>query len=85
MRFSNDNAYPQFDSKNGACGMAIKLSGVPGEKLLSGRDHNGGQDFVMLDRPVFFIRDVVEYRQNLAVQVGGKKALTLFPNWNPTS
>lgn len=31
VRFSNGNAYPQFDSKNDARGMAIKLLDVPGE------------------------------------------------------
>lgn len=85
VRFSNGNAYPQFDSKNDARGMAIKLLDVPGEKLLPGRGHDGEQDFVMFNQPVFFIRDIAEYRQNFAAQADGKKALAFFPNWNPTS
>lgn len=85
VRFSNGNAYPQFDSKNDARGMAIKLLDVPGEKLLPGRGHDGEQDFVMFNRPVFFIRDIAEYRQNFAAQADGKKALAFFPNWNPAS
>ncbi|HCL3930887.1 TPA: catalase family protein, partial [Pseudomonas aeruginosa] len=85
VRFSNGNAYPQFDSKNDARGMAIKLLDVPGEKLLPGRGHDGEQDFVMFNQPVFFIRDIAEYRQNFAAQADGKKALAFFPNWNPAS
>ncbi len=65
--------------------MAIKLLDVPGEKLLPGRGHDGEQDFVMFNQPVFFIRDIAEYRQNFAAQADGKKALAFFPNWNPTS
>ncbi|QLC72581.1 catalase family protein [Pseudomonas sp. LPB0260] len=83
MRLSNGNAYPQFDRTRDARGMAIKLLGVPGEKLMEGARHDDEQDFVMFNHPVFFVRDVAEYRSNFAAQADGKKALAFFPSWDP--
>lgn len=83
IRLSNGNAYPQFDSIRDARGMAIKLLDVPGKQLLSGQQDRGEQDFVMFDHPNFFIRDVAEYRQNIAAQAEGKKILAFFPGKDP--
>ncbi|MBS7660335.1 catalase family protein [Pseudomonas lalucatii] len=85
MRLSNGNAYPQFDRIRDARGMAIKLLAVPGEKLMAGAAHKDEQDFVMFNHPVFFVRDVAEYRSNFAAQADGKKALAFFPSWDPRS
>ena len=41
--------------------MAIKLLGVPGEKLLEDEKDATTQDFVLIDNPVFFIRNVADY------------------------
>lgn len=83
MRLSNGNAYPQFDSARDARGMAVKLLDVPGEKLLSSKATAGDQDFVMFNHPVFFIRDVAEYKQNFAAQAAGNKVGAFFPSWDP--
>ncbi|SIS21387.1 Catalase [Aquipseudomonas alcaligenes] len=83
MRLSNGNAYPQFDSARDARGMAIKLLDVPGDKLLSSKATAGNQDFVMFNHPVFFVRDVAEYKQNFAAQADGSKILAFFPSWDP--
>lgn len=83
VRFSNGNAYPQFDAARDARGMAIKLLDVPGQKLMPGMGHDGEQDFVMFNHPVFFVRDVAEYRQNFAAQANGQKVLAFFPGWDP--
>lgn len=80
VRFSNGNAYPQFDATRDARGMAIKLLDVPGTKLMPGRGHDSEQDFVMFNHPVFFVRDVAEYRQNFAAQASGQKVLAFFPS-----
>lgn len=56
VRFSNGAALD--DRKGDAHGMAIKLFDVSGEKLLEPCDTH---DFVLLDHPVFFIRNVTEY------------------------
>jgi catalase len=85
MRLSNGNAYPQFDRARDARGMAIKLLEVPGEKLMKSPTHAGEQDFVMFNHPVFFVRDVAEYRSNFAAQADGKKALAFLPSWDPRS
>ncbi len=83
MRLSNGNAYPQFDRVRDARGMAIKLLDVPGDKLVPDPAHAREQDFVMFNHPVFFVRDVAEYKQNFAAQADGKKVLAFFPGWDP--
>ena len=83
IRLSNGNAYPQFDSIRDARGMAIKLLDVPGKQLLSDRQGRIEQDFVMFNHPNFFVSDVAEYRQNVAAQADGKKAMAFFPGWDP--
>ena len=83
MRLSNGNAYPQFDSARDARGMAIKLLDVPGDKLLSSKATAANQDFVMFNHPVFFVRDVAEYKQNFAAQASGQKIQAFFPSWDP--
>ncbi|MBE7374314.1 catalase family protein [Pseudomonas lopnurensis] len=85
VRLSNGNAYPQFDRIKDARGMAVKLLDVPGEKLTADPRHAGEQDFVMFNHPVFFVRDVAEYRSNFAAQAQGKKALAFFPSADPRS
>jgi catalase len=85
MRLSNGNAYPQFDRIKDARGMAIKLLDVPGAKLTDDPRHAGDQDFVMFNHPVFFVRDVAEYRSNFAAQAQGKKILAFFPSADPHS
>ncbi|TBU97705.1 catalase family protein [Phytopseudomonas dryadis] len=85
MRLSNGNAYPQFDRVRDARGMAIKLLEVPGAKLLNSPRNSQEQDFVMFNHPVFFVRDVAEYKSNFAAQADGKKVLAFFPSWDPRS
>lgn len=85
IRLSNGNAYPQFDRVRDARGMAIKLLDVPGDKLIADPAHAREQDFVMFNHPVFFVRDVAEYKQNFAAQADGKKVLAFFPGWDPRS
>jgi catalase len=42
-------------------GMAIKLMGVEGEMAIDDPSHKGEQDFVLINNPTFFIRDVQGY------------------------
>ena len=52
----------QWDDRKGDIhGMAIKLVGVAGEKLLEAEKAEQTQDFVPADHPVFFIRDLADY------------------------
>lgn len=62
IRFSNGNADPERpDVKGDARGMAIKLMGVPGTKLLPAESTALTQDFIMINHPVFFIDDPQDY------------------------
>lgn len=59
VRFSNGGE--RNESGKDAHGMAIKLIGVAGPKLLEDERDATTQDFVLLDSPTFFIRDAVDY------------------------
>ena len=59
VRFSNGKGWD--DRLGDAHGMAIKLLGVPGEKLLEDEKDATTQDFVLFDNPVFFIKNVADY------------------------
>jgi hypothetical protein len=62
IRFSNGSGDPTHaDIKRDARGMAIKVLGVPGKKLLDDEAHATTQDFVMINHPVFFATDPVRY------------------------
>jgi hypothetical protein len=61
IRFSNGSADSQDDHSGDARGMAIKIMGVAGPKLLSDEASASTQDFVMMNSPVFFIRDAAGY------------------------
>ncbi|HWY21191.1 MAG TPA: catalase family protein [Candidatus Acidoferrum sp.] len=65
IRFSSGNEYPQPDSTPDARGMAIKIMGVEGKKLLEedGLPPASTQDFALMNATQFFIRDIEEYNQ----------------------
>ena len=59
IRFSNGSQ--EDDRQADVHGMAIKLTGVGGEKILEGEADATTHDFVLADKPVFFIRNTAEY------------------------
>jgi hypothetical protein len=59
VRFSNGREVD--DTKPDVHGMAIKLTGVPGRKVLESEATATTHDFILADKPVFFIRDTDEY------------------------
>jgi hypothetical protein len=62
IRFSNGSSDPtRADIKRDARGMAIKVLGVPGKKLLEDEDDAMTQDFIMINHPVFFATDPARY------------------------
>jgi catalase len=63
IRYSSGDTRIQPDSVKDARGMAVKLMGVPGEKLLADERDADTQDFVMINSRVFFIRDVDQYAE----------------------
>jgi len=62
IRFSNGSSDPtRADIKRDARGMAIKVLGVPGKKLLEDEEQSMTQDFIMINHPVFFATDPARY------------------------
>ncbi len=72
IRFSNAVA---GDDRSGlARGMAIKLTGVPGRKLLPGEAWATTQDFLVVNYPVFNVRTDVDYVDFLTKAASGRLA-----------
>ena len=63
IRFSNGNSEVLSGRWPDARGMAIKLVGVEGRKLLDDESHT--QDFVLASNPVFFVDDLQRYKDTL--------------------
>ncbi|ALN62800.1 hypothetical protein GLA29479_1927 [Lysobacter antibioticus] len=62
IRFSNGAGDPtRSDDNDDGRGMAIKLLGVPGPKLLENDREATTQDFVMINHPVFLANDPHRY------------------------
>lgn len=73
IRFSNGNGDANNpDTKGDVRGMAIKLMGVNGKKLLESEINEQTQDFLMMNSNRFFIKDLSDYVAfNKAVSKGG--------------
>ena len=63
VRFSNQDGTPQADTKRDIRGVAIKLVGVAGEKLLDDERQAETQDFVLISHPVFVAANVKEFHR----------------------
>ncbi len=85
IRFSNGNAELQPDYDKDARGMAIKLMGVAGPKLLDSPadDDAQTQDFLMINFPVFFNRSPAEYERFIRYQADGSQFGYFFAGRNP--
>ncbi|OKH25066.1 catalase family protein [Chroogloeocystis siderophila] len=84
IRFSNNKAVD--DTKKDVRGMAIKLFGVEGEKLLERQKQEKTQDLLLINHPVFFIKDVQDYVEFFRARQLAKGNLPLkffFLNPNP--
>jgi catalase len=58
---SNSQGQLQSDTIGDVRGMAIKLLNVEGKKVIEDPAHAGEQDFILINSPTFFIRDVQGY------------------------
>lgn len=63
IRFSNQDGGIYPDIARDIRGMAIKLMGVPGDKLLEEEKHEQTQDFIVISTNVFVTRDAEEFGQ----------------------
>lgn len=79
VRFSSTNGKVQSDQVRDGRGMAIKLLGVPGNKILAEERHEQTQDFVLINHPVFFVRNNADYVElSKAVHEGSALAFGIY-------
>jgi hypothetical protein len=62
VRFSNGRVLDD-DNKPDIHGMAIKLTGVDGRKVLEDEAEAKTHDFILVDHPVFFVRTADDYAE----------------------
>jgi len=75
IRFSNLSNGP--DISKDSRGMAIKLMGVPGEKVLEAEKNETTQDFVLMSTQFFVTKDIAGFA-SLLKAVGGGKVKAVF-------
>jgi catalase len=61
VRFSNAASQPQPDALPDGRGMAIKVYGVTGDVVSVDEQNGPTQDFLMINHPVFFARNVKDF------------------------
>ncbi len=90
VRFSNSSSQAQPDAVPDGRGMAIKVLGVEGDMTLADEMRGQTQDFVMINHPVFFARNVKDYLrlEQVLVQANDSSLATLQGaltggDWNP--
>lgn len=74
IRFSAGGIAVQSDTVEQARGMAIKLLAVEGEKILDDERNALTQDFVMINFPVFFSRNLKDYEELHRAMAAGTTA-----------
>ncbi|MHB1038538.1 MAG: catalase family protein [Pirellulales bacterium] len=90
VRFSNAASQAQVDAIPDGRGMAIKVLEVEGDVVLADEQRGQTQDFVMINHPVFFARNVKDYLrlEQVIVQADDSSLATLQGaltggDWNP--
>ncbi|MCP3867399.1 MAG: catalase family protein [Gammaproteobacteria bacterium] len=86
IRFSNQDGKLKPDIRRDIRGMAIKLMGVPGEKLLPTEENAPTHDFLTISTDVFVTRDVAEFDDLVKVLTGNLVAQLFFflTHWRVT-
>lgn len=84
VRLSNSNRTPQPDLVSDGRGLAVKLLGVPGEKLGPDEPTATTHDLVFINHPAFFVRDVADYVDFVAAEEADARTrffVGLRPPW----
>jgi hypothetical protein len=76
VRYSNGVGWRQTDNELDARGMAVKLMGVPGAKLID--EERQTQDFLMTNSPTPVGRDAFDFMQFAQANASGKAAGVAF-------
>jgi hypothetical protein len=72
IRYSNQHSLLRADIDRDLRGMAIKLMGVEGDKVLDAEKHEKTQDFILCSNPCFFTSDVQEFDDLIVALTGSK-------------
>ena len=83
IRFSAGGINVQPDTVPQGRGMAIKLLGVPGRKVLEQERDATTQDFVMINYPTFFVPSLKIYDDFTQASTAGKQLLDPFLKEHP--
>lgn len=90
VRFSNSSSQSQPDAIPDGRGLAIKVLNVNGEMVSADEQRSPIQDFLMINHPVFFVRNVKDYLrlEQVLVQANDSALATLEGaltggDWNP--
>ncbi|MBI3229259.1 MAG: catalase, partial [Burkholderiales bacterium] len=78
VRFSNQSGTMQDDIKGDIRGMAIKLMGVHGKKLLPAEEDAPTQDFIVISTKVFVTRNPQEFDALVKALMKGGLAMIWF-------
>jgi len=78
IRFSNQDGVPRPDYEKDIRGMAIKLLGVEGDKILEDERQAQTQDFVLISHNAFVTRDVAEFHDLIRAMTRGFFGLGWF-------
>lgn len=78
IRFSNQNNAVSPDAKPDIRGVAIKLMGVPGEKLIDSDPHCTTHDFILISDSRFVTKDVAQFDGMVRALVGGTPKLAWY-------
>jgi hypothetical protein len=71
VRFSNGSSHAQSDKAPDVRGVAVKLVGVPGPKLIPGLEQEQTQDFLFINDPALPFRDPREFMAFVRAAKGG--------------
>ncbi|HWN70111.1 MAG TPA: hypothetical protein VNM90_20865 [Haliangium sp.] len=76
VRFSNGSGVRQPDRKPDVRGVAIKVFGIPGKKIIPGLENARTQDFLLIHTPAMPVRNADEF---FALVRAAKNPLLLLP------
>lgn len=83
LRFSNGNGTAKPDTEKDLQGLAIKLIGVPGEKLLDDEKDAATQDFVLINHPVFVVATAKRFAELFEALLAGRGTRYFLRGFNP--
>ncbi len=83
VRYSNQNAPIKRDWEKDIRGMAVKLIGVPGRKLLPGREDAQTHDLILISTPKFVTKNLKQFLGLIKGLMSGTIPFVLFVLFHP--